>query len=643
MFSAHLDFSASAASLALPSSTAPKSSNLYRSVSSDHDKDIAMDRQISRPRTATGTHTISSVTQDYQMQISPATGKELHPRENSGLKYLIMEQQAKFWETVMHWKDRFSEAKWQEALRRIERAKKEAILHVLGWQMLPRIHHSFGTPGGRQLLLCSFSSLTVPTGAHPLRPPECPRLESASPTTPRPRWDVVSSGPVTPLSATDPAAKKGNAFAEGGFWAKLSPKTPMTAVPIPATPITAMPIEPWVPDTPTDPEAKAVYDEVHEEVHHMALKLCASRLALHSTNEYDLMHPSMVRPKDSLLAAEFTLDSLQVDLSKHIQPDLPEKIERFADEEAAALRSYSVRTKEELVDLDHWLYVEDKTRDLTTILEAQRDVLRMNRDRRKNESLRLSDQAVRLAWATKIVEDKEYLVESEVDGSSDGSDEDEGYDYNNFVRSIRSISSQDSLSYDEPALSSRSSMNRTISSTSPTTISTPEALRLRSRQGTRDSQATSMRRSNATAHRKNLSITTSIPASSISTLQMSPEERGLRRMGPSTGDLASWAEELRKMEYKRTEMQLERTSKPSNGRRHGSQSKSRDIGHGSVDGIVHPAFRSQEGVSLLEEYAGGLPPPPKPKPGSGYNRQAATSYERRVSGLPTRPCRPPGS
>jgi hypothetical protein len=590
----------------------------------------------------------------YQVQISPATGKELHSREKSGLKYLTPEQHAKFWEAVIHWnKERFSEAKWQEALRRIERAKKESVMKVLGSQIPLRIYHSFRTPGGRQLLLQSSSSLTARTGAHPLRPAELPRLETASPTTPRPRWDVVCAGPVTPLSATS-GSKKGNAFAEGGFWANLTPKTPVTAIPVPTTPITAIPAEPWVPAVPTDPEAKAAYDEVHEEVHLMSLNLCASRLALHSSSnsEYDVIHPSMVKPKDELLAAEFTLESRQVDLSKHIQPDLPEKIERFADEEATALRSYSVRTADELRDIDTWLHFEEKTKDLTTILEAQRDILRMNRDRRKNGSLRLSDQAVRLAWATNIVEDKEYAVASKADGSNTDSDEDEGYDYSNFVRSIRSISSQESLGDDEPD-SLRSSVDVYGNPSSLTsrdrgpsegpTMFTPGILPLRSRKGTMNTDDTSpsnvMRRSNATAHRKNLSISTSI--SPTDTAQMSPEERGLRRMGPSTGDLANWAEELRKMEHKRAEMALSRLS-ASSGRKKEN--------HGSVDGVVHPAFRDVDwdvktptgppmrSASLAVQYPGGLPPPLRPLPTvSGYNRTAATSHERRASGLPTRP------
>jgi hypothetical protein len=581
MFSAHLDFAASAAALAVAPSSAQKSPSLHQTTSSKNDKDTAMDHQIPRSRADTNK---SAATQEYPLQISPATGQEIHPRENSGLKYLTVEQHAKFWEATLHYKDMFSEAKWQAALQKIDRVKKEAVLTVLGYQMPPRIYHSFGAPGGHQLRLRSSSALTAPTGAHPLRPAELPRIESTSSHTPRPRWDVVTPGPVTPLSAT-PGSKKGNAFAEGGFWANLTPKTPVIAVPIPATPISAVPIEPWIPAVPTDPEAKAVYDEVHEEVRTLSLKLCASRLTLTSstTSEYDLIHPSMVKPKDELLAAEFTLESCQLNLSQHIDPSLPEKVEKFADEEAASLRTYSIPTADGLRDIDTWLNFDEKTGDLTTILEAQRDMLRMKRDRRKNESLRLTDQAVRLAWATKVVEDKKYTAEG---ASSDSdSEEDEGYDYSNFVRSIRSVSSRESLD------------DRSSTST----------LLLRSRNA------------------KNLSISTIPP----------PPAHALRRQGPSTSDLASWASELRNMEHKRAEQTLSL--------------------HGSVNEVVHPAFRggNGEGTALTrsapprgrrltrsadEEYAGGLPPPPRPVPtSSGYNRQAATSWERRASGLRVRP------
>ena len=569
MFSAHMDFDASAAALAVVPSSAQNSPSLHQTTLSKNDKDTAMDRQISRSRAATNK---SAATQEYPLQISPATSQEIHPRENSGLKYLTVEQHAEFWEATLHYKKMFSEAKWQAALQKIDRVKKEAVLTVLGYQMPPRMYHSFGAPAGHQLRLRSSSALTAPTGAHPLRPAELPRIESASPHTPRPRWDVVTPGPVTPLSAT-PGSKKGNAFAEGGFWANLTPKTPVTAVPVPIT------AAPWIPDTPTDPEAKAAYDDVHEEVRTLSLKLCASRLALTSstTSEYDLIHPSMVKPKDELLAAEFTLDALQLNLSKHIDAVLPDKVEKFADEEAASLRTYSIPSENGLRDIDTWLNFDEKTGDLTTILEAQRDMLRMNRDRRKNESLRLTDQAVRLAWATRVVEDKEYAVAQGSESSE--SEEDEGYDYSNFVRSIRSVSSQESLE-------------------SSTTTLHPQ----RSRNA------------------KNLSISTSAQT--------------LRRQGLSTGDLLSWAEELRNMEHKRAEAAL--------SLRHQSA-------HGSVDGMIHPAFRGTNSPSEDErgrklppspdnDYIGGLPPPPRPLPtASGYNRQAATSGERRASGLRVRP------
>ncbi|CAN9412025.1 unnamed protein product [Alternaria alternata] len=426
--------------------------------------------------------------------ISPITGKPIARHEAAGLKGLTREQYPKFWEEVRNWTtDHFSSAKWHQVVKCIWRRNQEDYMMVIGWHPPPRPIHSIAAPRGRHVLLYSSSSFTAPTGAHLLRPANLPRIETGSPTTPRPRWDVVSAGPATPLSATAGPVK--NAFAEGGHWASLTPKTSATGTPSATTPVTAVPVEMWESGTPTDPATKAVYEDARSDVNKMALQLCASRHALRRSfsAENDVIHPSMVRPRDTLLAVELTLESYQVpgSLADYIDAVLPSKLEAYADEETAGARQYNITSGEMLEDKDAWLGYDELTGQFTTILEARRDLLRMNRERRKGRDVAVGEGGVRLAWATKVVCDIEGEMERrrELDG---GDSDDEGYDYSNFVRSLSAGDSAETV--DERW--------------------------------------------------------------SGSTPLISPQERGTRRRGPSMQALSSWADELKKMERKRAEIRL---------------------------------------------------------------------------------------
>ncbi|KAI4915417.1 uncharacterized protein J4E92_009371 [Alternaria infectoria] len=513
--------------------------------------------------------------------ISPATGKAISQHEAAGLKSLTREQHLRFWEEVIYWnKERFIEAKWRQAKKDILRAKKEHCMRVLG-----------------------SSSWTAPTGAHPLRPAHLPRFETASPTTPRPRWEILSSGPGTPRSATAGPVK--NSFAEGGFWESLiSPKTPVTAIPIPTTPVTAVPPSPWLPNIPSiDAEAKATYEEMKTSVSKMALKVCASRHTLRRSfnSDNDVIHPSMVRPKDTFLAAQVTLGSLKLHqpLSTYIDASLPQKLDSHADDEAAGAKQYRIYRRDQLDDVDSWLQFDAQTGELTTILEAQRDLLKMNKDRRKSREVAVGEKGVKLAWAVKVLDDCQYFADIAADGESEGSDE--GYEYGNFVRSLgdgdasslRSNSSTldltltltNSSNARSSATEERISLAQRSSSSpiKPTHDPISDTLPLRSRNYTLSnpanatnpniytpppSHAHSIRRSNATAtpsssaSRRNrqgsLWINTSLANPSISAAStMSPQERGTRHKGPSIEDLSGWAEELKKMERKRGEMRGE--------------------------------------------------------------------------------------
>lgn len=382
----------------------------------------------------------------------------------------------------------------------------------------------------------------------------------------------------------------------------------------------------------------------------MTLQLCANRLALDrlSHSEYDVIHPSMVKPKDELLAAELTLESRQLDLSKHLDPDLPAKVDRFADDEATCVRYYSIKTAEELEDIDTWLQFNESTGELTNVLEAQRDLFRMNRDRRKTKDIGLSEQAVQLAWAAKIVSDTEYITASRAEAESVDSDsDDEGYDYSNFVRSLRSKASSilgedvEREEYRESG-SARSSGSTTagMSTDNDNTTAQPlsfqdspmlpsylatRTLPLRSLDSNTPSSSSSTffltppapppKNKISSSHRKNLSIITHAHSSAVSSTAsvassepLSPEERGMRHQGPSMDDLNTWADELRKMERKRTEMRLvggsayfaqhSRASSSAgsvNSAVEKGKDKEKQMGKAngeSVDGTLHPALRN---------------------------------------------------
>jgi hypothetical protein len=356
----------------------------------------------------------------------------------------------------------------------------------------------------------------------------------------------------------------------------------------------------------------------------MALQLCASRYALRRSfnSEYDVIHPTMVRPKDTLLAAQVSLDSLKLPLplSTYIDALLPQKLESYADDEAAGAKQYSIQRREQLDDVDNWLQFDERTGELATILEAQRDLLKMNKDRRKSRELAVGEKGIKLAWAVKVVDDSQYFADVAADGDSEGSDD--GYEYGNFVRSLgedgSSLRSNGSM-LDLNMTSTNSSYARSSgtdesfdvaqrsasSPIRPIHSSSYENLPLRSRNYTLSnlsnandpefcapstSHAHGIRRSNATATASrrdqygNLSINTSLARPSLSSPStMSPQERGTRHKGPSIEDLSSWADELKKMERKRAEMRLDGGfGGPRGGR--ARQERWFSVDEGGVDG-----------------------------------------------------------
>lgn len=534
------------------------------------------------------------------------------------------EQRAKALDAAEAHRGLFAGEEWAPIMAKMQQVFEEDKMRVVS-----RRRRAPTTPIAKPTLTTSASEPPLPLTATHTPLVGLPRGSSSllplgrerAPSTPRVRWDVVSRSPATPLTPTP----MGNAFAGGGFWEQLTPKNPL-----PATPNTATPPSPFSPAVPNDAEARAAYDQVKADADAMARTVCANRMSTLSrfSGNSDHVPQSLVRPRDELKGASIILQHRQVDLRSAIDPGLPKKLKGLAEEEAKILEQYCINNTLELLDLDHWSQINEQTLDITTILDAQREMMHMHRHRRKSTLMHIPDEAVQQAWATRILEDAERAVEAEGDGSSTYSDDDKGYDYNNFLRNIRrGITSGSSLTLstnngsleDFPSFgstftntdslvlsqqvtleSSRSSPTKpnslalrsreASSSTGPTKAnerviqsreasmsSSPtkaNALPLRSRPVSFSNSPSSSRRpSNATNikhNSKGLSIfTTNIEEEngSAPASEVTPEIKVSRRRAAGHADMTNWAEDLKLM--------VERQKKKRNE-------------------DIHPAFRTKQ-------------------------------------------------
>lgn len=350
------------------------------------------------------------------------------------LKFLKSdEDRAKALEGAAKWKAMFAaQPRWKEAVDSIQRFANEDPLRVIdtgtkeeekckkGNEKAPQ------TAKGKEKATHTTPDLPEEPAAVSSYKSRLPRPTQLSPTgtghaaSPRERWDVVTPGPPTPLTRTP----TGNAFAPGGIWSSLTPKdSPIT--PVPPTPITAIPVEPFSPIAPERDEAsKATHDALKKEVKDMALKLCAARLNLCSAlnSEGDGIHPSMVRPRDELAAAQQIVEQYAIKVkSKNLPTDVVATLHQPTEEE------------NQLQAL-----MQNKTLLVSARYEQMVALQRAYQDKKRSKKLAVSDDVQKYAWAVKILEDAEKMVKLQGDSKSDaGSDDDEGYDYSNFLRSLK--------------------------------------------------------------------------------------------------------------------------------------------------------------------------------------------------------------
>lgn len=365
------------------------------------------------------------------------------------LKHLEDDQQkARAVEVQTGFKTLFADKKWGPIMAKMRDFAAEDHLRIAHKQTPPSLKTTTSAP---PVLLDGQSEITPPP--HFLTAVSEP--PSTSSPLPRERWDKVTRGPMTPLTPTP----TGNAFAPGGFWgSKLTPTAPATS-----TPITAIPRSPYSPSVPHDIEARAAYDQVKHDVETMARTICANRLSVRSKiTDSDDIPRSLISHKDRLKGATITLQYRQIATKSVIDPAFLTKLAALAVDEIKIVDQYSIRDMSEFLDVDTWLQVDEATLQFTTMLDAQRELLHMHRNRRKSSLMNLPERAIHLAWALCMLEDAERGVDIDWDTDSDNSDE-TGYEYNNFLRSFKTESSSDvSLLANTDSLRSTASIGESL-------------------------------------------------------------------------------------------------------------------------------------------------------------------------------------
>ena len=333
-------------------------------------------------------------------------------------------------EAAEKWKEQFADEKrWKPLLKRIQDFSSEGDMRV------PSVPRPGQIDEGASQSSRKYAATPVSLAVRQLRPAAATALTVI--TRPRQRWDIVSHGPVSPLSPTP----TGNAFARGGFWASLSPSTETFD---PTSASTAVQREPWSPIVPNDAAHREVHDAVKSEARNIALRICANRLLPRSkARKNGLVHPSLLKPQDHLYAARalVTKKRKAVDTASYSpDPTLPATLADSAAADAIVIAQLNIPDIFALLDNAAWLHMDVGTQHISTVLDSQRDMLRASREVRNGTVLHLSDAMIQLAWATRILEDAEEVVAREQEDSVSGdADEDAGYEYGNFLRSLRDL------------------------------------------------------------------------------------------------------------------------------------------------------------------------------------------------------------
>ncbi|KAF1933638.1 uncharacterized protein M421DRAFT_415981, partial [Didymella exigua CBS 183.55] len=469
------------------------------------------------------------------------------------------------------------------------------------------------------------------------------------------RWDIITPGPVTPLSPRPSA----NSFSN---WLRPKPAPPGAHIQV-STPVTVIYIEPASPALPRDVETREIYDTIKKDIDALARRHCLARFKARASGNIDFIPATMIKPKDTLQAALVTMDSHRVKLKDFIVKDLPDRLQGRALSEAEVISRFCINDETELEEQNEWMnhltvttssqvldtdeHVEHRPQSIATaisILDEQRAILQHHRKQRQSEHLAIKPEAVKAAWAVKILDDAERCAELEGDDSSSSSDvdedHDEGYSYGNFLRRIENdlstsispgtlASMVDELSNSEfTSMRSRSSTHQSASS------KRTREFRFHQRSSMSPSEENRWFESlsGSTVSNSNMHTSSLYPRSDLhvvteagdeaTTSELSPEDREFRHRGPDLSELDHWAQELKKMEVMRAERQRSPTPHRLPHTRSGLSSSMEPhfpMRQVSVDSIntrisptrtSHSRFSSSSGSSTSTKLLKPLPRPP---------------------------------
>lgn len=481
------------------------------------------------------------------------------PHVRHALKYMEDdEQREKALKAALAWKERFAADRWKPVLAAIERTKNEDSIRCSPQDEDDShdTHPTASRPRATTVPVVSQVSVQATPSRRWLTRQQTvsaslPSASTAATITPRPRrWDILTASPATPLTPI----LLGNSFSSGGFWS-VSTQPQQDESPVDSEP------EPLT--EPKDPEAREVYTKLKRDIDGLARRYCLARFRTDTSGKEEFIPECMIKPRDTEEAAKDILNGCKVDMNDAIITDLPERLRRWALEEAQLRSQLCIKEIWELAEQNDWMnderlgaipvvlekkdYRPPSTKFAVSVMDEQREALRRFRIQRDLE-LMMEDQARDSAWAVRLLEDAEYVVATDVDVWSNDSGDD-GYDYSNFLRSIKSEMSTSESSgalsrmVEEVSISSRASFRfPSFSSTSPSRSSSHESLR-----SDLGSTNDSSQRSTSIRRRPDLHVATDRIREASTASEVSPEDREFRHRGPELSDLSHWAEELKRM------------------------------------------------------------------------------------------------
>ena len=611
------------------------------------------------------------------------------PHVRHALKYTTDgEQQEKALEVAMAWKKKFAAENWKPVIAAIETVRKEDNvrlaydtdssceyddIHARGSQWTtanasrkndlrlegaivpvverPRAMTTVLAPAAPQATVTPMATRKELARQH-TSTVSLPFRRMLAPLTPRRhRWDVITSGPVTPLSPLPSA----NSFSN---W--LRPKPAPSSEQTPAsTPITAIYLEPGSPALLKDIEIREAYNGVKKQVDSLARRHCLARFKARSNGCSDFIPESMIKPNDILQAALAIMDSHQMKLKHFIVKGLPDRMQSHAITEAELLSPLRIEYEADLEQQNEWMnhitvvttsvldaddhmdQVPDPSSLAVSILDEQRAVFRDLRRQRESE-LAMQPEALAAAWAVKMLDDAECRARGEDDDSSSVSEleyvQDDGYSYGNFLRNIKSEMSTSTSS--GPLASMVDEVCNSDLTSTRSRSSTYLSSGSRRTSGHRSRQRPSLSPSKENRWSERLSGST-VPNTDMHTSfyprsdlhivtetneeapisELSPEDREFRHRAPDLAALDHWAQELQKMEAMREERQRSPTVHRQPRTRGnltglmGPHSLTRQMSVDSINARISPTrtmhsrWSSSSGSSASTNLLQPLPPP----------------------------------